>query len=62
MGVNCKEINVCGGNEASEIAKKIYKMCGNYIEIRKYMEFVMLKVYTVSLVMSSIEKESYAKV
>lgn len=62
MGLRCKEIHVCGGLEAIDIAKKIVDACGDDFELICYERFSDLKVSKSSLPHNLKKKGSYRNV
>jgi len=62
LGVRCKEIHVCGGQEAIEIVRKLASMCGDEFELHRYERFSGLKVLENSLADTPTCRGSYAKV
>jgi ATP-dependent RNA helicase SUPV3L1/SUV3 len=62
LGLRCKEIHVCGGNEAKEIVQKIAQSCGDSFEVHSYERFSPLQVMDYSLARKPKERGCYHRV
>ena len=62
LGLRCKEIHVCGGQEAKNIVQKLANSCGDDFEEYSYDRFSSLRVADTSLTQKPTRKGAFKNV